>query len=138
MSRIAYHLDEREIVFEAIRAQGAGGQNVNKVASAVQLRFDVAASTLPEALKQRLLARPDRRLTTEGVLVIKAQAQRTQGRNRAEALERLRELLEQAAFVPRTRVATRPSVAQRRRRLDDKRARGEVKAARGPVRDNGG
>jgi ribosome-associated protein len=125
-------------VFEAIRAQGAGGQNVNKVASAVQLRFDVAASTLPEALKQRLLARPDRRLTTEGVLVIKAQAQRTQERNRAEALERLRELLEQAAFVPRARVATRPSVAQRRRRLDDKRARGEVKAARGPVRDNGG
>lgn len=137
MSRINYHLDERELHFEAIRAQGAGGQNVNKVASAVQLRFDVAASSLPEALKQRLLARADRRLTAEGVLVIKAQAQRTQERNRAEAVARLRELIEQAAFVPRTRVATRPSVAERRRRLEDKRQRGEVKAARGPVRDNG-
>ncbi|HOX89503.1 MAG TPA: alternative ribosome rescue aminoacyl-tRNA hydrolase ArfB [Burkholderiaceae bacterium] len=138
MSRISYQLDERELQFEAIRAQGAGGQNVNKVASAVQLRFDIAASTLPEALKQRLLARADRRLTTDGVLVIKAQAQRTQERNRAEAVARLRELIEQAAFVPRTRVATRPSSAERRRRLEDKRQRGEVKAARGPVRDNGG
>jgi ribosome-associated protein len=138
MSRISYQLDERELQFEAIRAQGAGGQNVNKVASAVQLRFDIAASTLPEALKQRLLARADRRLTTDGVLVIKAQAQRTQERNRAEAVARLRELIEQAAFVPRTRVATRPSSAERRRRLEDKRQRGEVKAARGPVRDKGG
>lgn len=137
MSRISYHLDERDLQFEAIRAQGAGGQNVNKVASAVQLRFDIAASSLPEALKQRLLGRADRRLTSQGVLVIKAQAQRTQDRNRAEAVARLRELIEQAAFVPRNRVATRPSSAERRRRLEDKRQRGEVKAARGAVRDHG-
>lgn len=138
MSRIAWQLDERDLVFEAIRAQGAGGQNVNKVSSAVQLRFDIAASSLPEALKSRLLERADRRLTGEGVLVIKAQSQRTQERNRAEAIARLRELIEAASFVPRTRIATRPTRASQQRRVKAKLARSEIKQGRGRVRDDGG
>lgn len=133
MSHIAYQLDERELVFEAIRAQGAGGQNVNKVASAVQLRFDVPASSLPDALKAQLLARGDRRVTDAGVVVIKAQTHRTQERNRAEAIERLIALLDAAAFVPRTRVATRPTRASRERRLEAKRGRAQVKQGRGRV-----
>lgn len=131
MSHIAYLLDERELVFEAIRAQGAGGQNVNKVASAVQLRFDVPASSLPAALKERLLERGDRRITEAGVVVIKAQTHRTQDRNRAEAIERLRALLDAAAFVPRTRVATRPTRASQVRRVETKRGRALVKQGRG-------
>lgn len=133
MSHITYRLDERELVFEAIRAQGAGGQNVNKVASAVQLRFDVPASSLPAVLKARLLARGDRRVSEAGVVVIKAQTHRTQDRNRAEAVARLRALIDAAAFVPRTRVATQPTRASRERRLEAKRGRAQIKQGRGRV-----
>jgi len=119
--------------FSAIRAQGAGGQNVNKVSSAVHLRFDIAASTLPEALKARLLAVRDQRITDEGVVVIKAQAHRSQDMNRAEALQRLTQLVRSAERVPRVRRATKPTYGSTQRRLEGKSQRGEVKAARGKV-----
>lgn len=124
-----------EIEFAAMRSQGAGGQHVNKTESAVQLRFDVHASSLPEAVKERLLARRDRRLTEDGVVVIKAQQFRRQDQNRAAALERLRELLAAAAVVPRVRRATKPSRAAKRQRTDDKTRRGRVKALRTRVED---
>ncbi|WP_020650613.1 alternative ribosome rescue aminoacyl-tRNA hydrolase ArfB [Solimonas variicoloris] len=124
-----------EIEFAAMRSQGAGGQHVNKTESAVQLRFDVRASSLPEAVKERLLARRDRRLTEDGVVVIKAQQFRRQDQNRAAALERLRELLAAAAVVPRVRRATKPSRAAKRQRTDDKTRRGRVKALRTRVED---
>lgn len=124
-----------EIEFAAMRSQGAGGQHVNKTESAVQLRFDVRASSLPEAVKERLLARRDRRLSEDGVLVIKAQQFRRQDQNRAAALERLRELLAAAAVVPRVRRATKPSRAAKRQRTDDKTRRGRVKALRTRVED---
>ncbi|WP_028009047.1 alternative ribosome rescue aminoacyl-tRNA hydrolase ArfB [Solimonas flava] len=124
-----------EIEFAAMRSQGAGGQHVNKTESAVQLRFDVHASSLPEAVKERLLARRDRRLTEDGVVVIKAQQFRRQDQNRAAALERLRELLAAAAVVPRVRRATKPSRAAKRQRTDDKTRRGRVKALRTRVKD---
>ncbi len=136
MAHLFYMLDERELQFEAIRAQGAGGQNVNKVASAVQLRFDIRASSLPERVKERLLARPDRRITETGVVVIKAQTHRTQDRNRAEAIARLRELISAAAFVPRARIETKPTRASQRRRVEGKLARGEIKQGRGRVRED--
>jgi ribosome-associated protein len=122
-----------ELLFTATRAQGPGGQNVNKVSSAVQLRFDVAASSLPEAVKSRLLARRDRRLTGDGVLLIKSQQHRTQERNRAEAIERLAGLVAEAAAVVPTRVATRPTRASRRRRLEAKNRRGRLKRLRGRI-----
>jgi len=124
---------EAQSSFSAIRAQGAGGQNVNKVSSAVHLRFDIAASTLPDAVKARLLAVRDQRITDEGVVVIKAQAHRSQDMNRAEALQRLTQLVRSAERVPRVRRATKPTYGSTQRRLEGKSQRGEVKAARGKV-----
>jgi ribosome-associated protein len=118
-----------------VRSQGAGGQKVNKVSSAVHLRFDIAASSLPADVKRRLLALPDQRITRDGVLVIKAQAQRSQAMNHDDALERLRELVDSVALPPRLRHATKPTLASKRRRLDRKQARARIKAARSKVID---
>ena len=131
--RIAFVLDPDEVSFSAIRAQGAGGQNVNKVSNAVHLRFDVRASSLPEALKERLLALRDQRISDDGVVVIKAQQHRSLEKNRAEALARLTELIEAAADVPRVRRPTQPTRASQRRRLEGKALRGGIKAGRGKV-----
>ncbi|HEX7440025.1 MAG TPA: alternative ribosome rescue aminoacyl-tRNA hydrolase ArfB [Caldimonas sp.] len=126
---------EDEVEFSAIRAQGAGGQNVNKVSSAIHLRFDIAASSLPAEVKQRLLALRDQRITAEGVVVIKAQTSRSQEMNRADALRRLRELVARVALPPRPRRPTRPTRASKERRLEGKALRGAVKAGRAKVGD---
>ena len=122
-----------ELEFQAIRAQGAGGQHVNKVSSAIHLRFDVPASSLPDEAKQRILAQSDQRISKDGVVVIKSQNHRNQDMNRDEALQRLRTLIQRALHRPRKRKATKPSRASVRKRLDSKTSRGRVKNLRGKV-----
>ncbi len=122
-----------EVEFKAIRAQGPGGQNVNKLSSAIQLRFDVVASSLPEAVKDRLRALADHRITDEGVVVIKAQSHRSQEKNRGDAMRRLEELVHSVARAPKARRATKPTHASRLRRRRGKAERSDVKAARAKV-----
>jgi ribosome-associated protein len=132
----AVSIPDSELVFTALRAQGAGGQNVNKVSTAVQLRFDISGSpSLPDACRQRLLARSDQRITADGVIVIKSQETRSQARNKEIALERLAELIESALTKPKRRIRTKPSKAARQKRLGDKSHRSRLKKGRSRIED---
>ena len=128
-------LADDEIEISAIRAQGSGGQNVNKVSSAIHMRFDIHASSLPDFYKQRLLLLKDRRISKEGVIIIKAQKFRTREKNHNDALLRLQELIKGVAVVQKSRTATRPTKASRKRRLDSKTRRGRTKELRGKISD---
>ncbi|QLQ31620.1 MAG: aminoacyl-tRNA hydrolase [Candidatus Thiothrix singaporensis] len=122
-----------EIDFQAIRAQGSGGQNVNKVSTAIHLRFDICASSLPETWKEKLLAFPDQRISSDGIIVIKAQTHNSQEKNRSDALERLHQLILDATKVQKKRKATRPTRSSQIKRVDSKKKRSQIKAGRGKV-----
>jgi len=123
----------REIEMSAVRSQGAGGQNVNKVATAIHLRFEIGNSSLPDVYKERLLKSSDRRITQDGVVIIKAQEYRTQEQNREEALKRLQKLIKSAVIVPKRRKRSKPSRSQEQKRLDSKSKRGKIKASRAKI-----
>jgi len=129
----AWTIPPNEVTWTAIRAQGAGGQNVNKVSSAIHLRFDISSSTLPAEVKARLVAGGDQRITPDGVVIIKAQRHRTQERNLADAMLRLQGLIENASYVPPIRRPTKPTKGAQKRRVEGKVKRGRIKAARGKV-----
>ncbi len=128
-----YTVNTSEVEFSAIRAQGPGGQNVNKVSCAIHLRFDVANSALPEAYKERLLALRDQRITKDGVIVLKAQQSRSQEQNKEEAMRRLQEMIDSITILPTVRRATKPTRGSQRRRLDSKSTHGQQKQLRGKV-----
>jgi len=132
---VTAQIDPHEVTFTAIRAQGPGGQNVNKVSCAVHLRFDIAASSLPEPIRARLLALSDQRITRDGVVVLKAQQSRSLEQNKEDALRRLQELVDSVAVLPALRRATRPTRSSQRKRLDSKTRSGQLKALRGKVSD---